>query len=996
MPFVRPVFCKGDLVLSSSGSIIHAISVLTGEVIYSLRGHTATVDVIAVQSIEKSIIISGSRDGFMIVWDLNSRSQLNSYPIFRPIVSIILSIMDESKLVLVVGEKIIDGDFTKDSNVKSVVIYDCNSTSEEIIDVSKLGTSSYSVSTIKIADEEYVIFSHERTLVLNSMQNSTTYETETNTEPKIKSDITCIAAHGHQGLIITGHEQGEIMLWHNLSAWVTSQRKINLITTRFHWHAHPVVSLVFSSDGTHFYSGGNEGVLVIWPIRGSSKQSFFARLGAPITTIAVSPFNAKVCLTTADSCARIVNVASLREEWMMRSLCLGLTEGWGNTRQSGGKQTCKIIVDRHCGLLVCNGYPGRLQMYDIAAEICRAEVDVISYVRLSSASEKVPLYVPSVSLFQFSNPAAPGGHRLLATVDIQQGEALAPESSLKFWGWGAHKGRTPDTSNGNLTYRIQAQVDRPHGTSATVIAIAFHPTKPMLVTAASDGSIRIWSLGAAAGSHGKSLAWACEGSMKYRDCAVGAIAFSWDGSLLAITYANIITLWEPTSLSLQATVVNLTADDISFVSFVEPRASPELGGGCGEAFLVVGTARSLSVFDLLSMSFVWLYHGWFNNFATAVDDYHTIAVSSSQFPDKPSPITAGWIIAGARMYKSAIIKFQRQSEGNDERFLDLDFVEKIEDAVIVFNLVTKRPLLIQPLNSSVQSFVIWCPVRKIGSGVIKCILDNGHLFTLQPIQSQTDATKSEDINRGKVATVVAPSLPALPSIIASLATEGTSSTSKTPAKSIPISASVPEVAAMKPMWLTDIFDDSSDNIPSVSLLYDTFISNVLKRARDDSNRGVIAAFTSKELLESPDVSYSTQLAVAEPDDETDVEDREVLLQKPLYSFFSSLYKHKPPSQPSATAAVANAIIVLDEEVSPIKAVVNTVTAEAVSTKKKKSNKKATKAVDVKEKKVEVVVLDEELVGDGKVGQTKVSAEGITTAEDEVRKSKRVKKAKAAV
>ena len=76
--------------------------------------------------------------------------------------------------------------------------------------------------------------------------------------------ITCLAANGTRGIIATGHERGEVLLWHDLPAWTKAAAEARLlgsaepappVTTKLHWHAHPVAALGMSSSGDYLYSG---------------------------------------------------------------------------------------------------------------------------------------------------------------------------------------------------------------------------------------------------------------------------------------------------------------------------------------------------------------------------------------------------------------------------------------------------------------------------------------------------------------------------------------------------------------------------------------------------------------------------------------------------------------------------------------------------------------------------------------------------------------------
>lgn len=84
-------------------------------------------------------------------------------------------------------------------------------------------------------------------------------------------------------LLITGHRWGELLIWHNPICLINDS--IMPVCTRLHWHAQTVRSLSVSRDSTYVYSGGDEGVLVIWRVSNGEK-TYLPRLGSAITSIA--------------------------------------------------------------------------------------------------------------------------------------------------------------------------------------------------------------------------------------------------------------------------------------------------------------------------------------------------------------------------------------------------------------------------------------------------------------------------------------------------------------------------------------------------------------------------------------------------------------------------------------------------------------------------------------------------------------------------------------
>ena len=226
------------------------------------------------------------------------------------------------------------------------------------------------------------------------------------------------------------------------------------------------------------------------------------------------------------------------------------------------------------------------------------------FTRVSRAETGTRIYVPSVSLVAHS-PArlgaaghnhASGASRMRATVDMKKGEEMSVQTSLKLWA--STDGRHGKNVIGG-DWRLRAQVDQPH-LGARVTCMAWCPVgaadggnggasvhahnhahvhggegsgSPVLATGGSDGSVRVWRCD---NNDGKS--WCCAYSITYRNCEVGAITFSADGSIMAVAHRNVVSLWNFADTTLKATVVLPSNSNVSHVAFVEPRRAAHMGG----------------------------------------------------------------------------------------------------------------------------------------------------------------------------------------------------------------------------------------------------------------------------------------------------------------------------------------------------------------------------------------------------------------------------------
>ncbi|MCL7040811.1 hypothetical protein MKW94_011163 [Papaver nudicaule] len=73
----------------------------------------------------------------------------------------------------------------------------------------------------------------------------------------------------------------------SLSVENTTTTTITSCST-WHWHQSEVKVLHFSSDGAYLYSGGKEGVLVVWQLD-TGKKRFLPRIGSPLVHFTGSP-----------------------------------------------------------------------------------------------------------------------------------------------------------------------------------------------------------------------------------------------------------------------------------------------------------------------------------------------------------------------------------------------------------------------------------------------------------------------------------------------------------------------------------------------------------------------------------------------------------------------------------------------------------------------------------------------------------------------------------
>ena len=125
------------------------------------------------------------------------------------------------------------------------------------------------------------------------------FDCATRTGPQTSCDsgqgsITCLAAVSKHDCVVTGHVDGQLSVLRGVRSWLLSDvgssssssgsggKGHGLVISLLQWHTHHIASLSSSDDEEYIFSGGEEGVLVLWHLR-SGQKSFIPRLGAPIS-----------------------------------------------------------------------------------------------------------------------------------------------------------------------------------------------------------------------------------------------------------------------------------------------------------------------------------------------------------------------------------------------------------------------------------------------------------------------------------------------------------------------------------------------------------------------------------------------------------------------------------------------------------------------------------------------------------------------------------------
>lgn len=391
--------------------------------------------------------------------------------------------------------------------------------------------------------------------------------------------------------------------------------------------------------------------MVLWQL-GSGARTFLPRLGAPIRSVAVSRVSAAHPMLYAvglrSNTVLAIDAASLSRRWSLKGLALCAAPPAARTLRG------PLVMHPRTGAVLFNtsDNTGSLQLYEPLSGTHVGSVDVLGrnfVVRMQVnerrggsgtgagartgaragaggvvASSTVPPPKPAV----VTQAAFSSDGKHLVTVDTS-----TPMSSVKFWG------ATAEVS----VFSLNTQVDEPHKAPISILRV--HPKQALAMTASADHTFKMWDYvqtATAPASDGAVRAprymWNCRSVGVYRSYPITAADFSGDGSLLAVAYSHIITLWQPLT-NLLVRTLTCTAPELSIKQLAFPGPSPHL---------VACTDRHLMVWDLLSCEVSWTAPMKVSCVAGA-SDASVFAVTTTS---APAPAVSAGAGAGASAKKS--------------------------------------------------------------------------------------------------------------------------------------------------------------------------------------------------------------------------------------------------------------------------------------------------------------------------------------------------------
>jgi hypothetical protein len=618
-------------------------------------------------------------------------------------------------------------------------------------------------------NDGFVVAASPRKLVVWSIEERRMYSEVAFDEGSHQesSFLQSVAVNPVKAEVATADVTGRVFLWHSLfrepqpqpqpqpeaSGPVRRQEKHQHQRTEVQqWHAHGVSCLAYTSDGNYLLSGGEEAVLVLCQLA-KNEFSFLPRLGGQLMGLALSQEGQQCAVLTSTNALWMINPMHMRACWTVKRLTApvrlpGLPDLTHQARIWAHPSRAGVVVSN------CRG--GFLQLYGTEIEAVLEEVEVVPANVVSRRDNEV-IVPPCVTHFGVSSD----GSRM-ATVEVQKGEDDIERSRLKFWDYNFRDHR----------FQLTSVVDRPH--DGAIRALAYHPRADMVATCSEDGAFKLWAAEAGdEGDEGRSarVEWGCRATVGYRaDKASASLAFSEDGSMLAVAAGAQVTLWETEQLRLAGTL----SYGSGYGAVQAVRFLP------GTARLVSMTPQVVVVWDLLTLRPVHEYRG----------EMLHLEAAGRQLPLQ---------VGGSVAHFSVVMR----PRGTRKAV-----------SVVLFNAMAPEPLHTHQLPPDAQN-VLALTMMELGrgaGGVLFLTPEGLHVLTSAAVHKVQRQRGAQQVKR---ALALGPALPVQPLKRVRFATEEEGRVTDT---------------AGSAQAVTDIFAADTAHLPQPSVVFDSFLRALMPRA----------------------------------------------------------------------------------------------------------------------------------------------------------------------
>ncbi|OVA15479.1 WD40 repeat [Macleaya cordata] len=603
-----PAFSSdGKKLLVCTGNTVSVFSTSTGMQITELEGHKATVtSVIVVQAPTPASKIlcycwTSSLDGTICYWDFSIPELIKKVDVKLQIFSMVipnlpgLPIESSGKPSDAFAFLSVEDINTPDdqSNALHGKIWKCNLTKSSLVGGVLAETKHPEFITISTSREFFGIRNKRKVYIWKIFAKDSKYDVK-----KIKlhhtKNLSVLAFHPTEKIIAAGDVTGRILIWRGFgkktfSGGHTDGKLVKNEEERpgvrgdddaescstWHWHPSEVKVLSFSSDGAYLYSGGIEGVLVVWQLD-TGKKKFLPRIGSPLLYFTQSLDPSLSSISCADNQIHLLKMPSMEVLKSIAGIKLPSLPEVNEGLCSG------IVFDRSAGLVAIRMETYCIQFYSLFDDREISQVQVCE--RNHQPGDDITLIVTLLALSMDGTK--------MSTAEVKHSEdGIGGLVCLRFWESGPRRG----------AFILSTIIYEPHS-DAGISALAFHPTRDMAVSTSYGGDFKIWVQSYNTQQKDQvpqKSGWRCNSVGSYKEKPMTAAAFSADGSVLAVAAENVVTLWDPDKNVLVAVIGEMLTRIVS-LSFV----------GKSEYLVSVsrGSKPHLSVWSTSSLSMSWSYN----------------------------------------------------------------------------------------------------------------------------------------------------------------------------------------------------------------------------------------------------------------------------------------------------------------------------------------------------------------------------------------------------
>ncbi|KAL4439325.1 hypothetical protein ABPG74_016988 [Tetrahymena malaccensis] len=381
-------------------------------------------------------------------------------------------------------------------------------------------------------DEMYALISVGKKLVIVELEDQKVFRV-------INHPLNITALACSPSTIAVGDEMGKITYYHQ--AFELS----DFSSSSVHWHSLAVKSLAYNQDYSLLFSGGEEGVLLIWH-QYEDKKDFYPRLGSEIMTISVSPENDLIGCSLRENSIQFLQVHNFETQFNI----LGFTnpQAYPQVQCSEDMFCNKIVQNQESHLICLNSLPGRIQFLSLFEQRKIKDFDVVSRNLTSRSGSYLP--DPScVKIVQFDK-----SWKDMLTVS-ERNEDQISLSCLKFW-----------QENQNLNYDCNTRIEYAHG-AHIYDAVCFFSHKSnthKFITYGSDNKFKIWKKYTRIAPNSKSgevkvyeYFWNCEFEGSYKNKKILGVQHylnDEDKDIIAVLAEDVYLQWNISDNKIEKTI----------------------------------------------------------------------------------------------------------------------------------------------------------------------------------------------------------------------------------------------------------------------------------------------------------------------------------------------------------------------------------------------------------------------------------------------------------